>query len=1100
MEIKSDEDRISVWFENEVSHFKIEDLNPDTIAETIGLDFKPTTLIHKVTKNVIKLSKIDEFKVGQQYKIKSRINSTKSKDLLLWDSDSFKHILQNTVILSKSAYCLTDEECKSFLKMNMTKHYVENIFRSQDDSCPFIVAEELISNRVYISFRGSQSISDWKECMKAFKCPNISSTISTGKFHAGFLNRAKKFPLQKVLNNKDFAEKSFVFCGHSMGGAVATIVAIFAIVEEEKKRKATGKSDKNRQITCFTFGAPLVGDLKLKQFCDKNGISKYLYHSVNFMDPIPRLLSYGICLEAMSKKINEQVAALVQCLSKESSEHFDKKKNDLIKQKSDYVEMLGKVAPILEMTLNFACCVTPKDSQLRNIASMGKDIIASIQSMESFRKDETNNLYMEIGNFLFLSDSKNESVKAPFNKLTLIQEHMEFSKKLCFDQNIIAHNLENYEETLKIWGIPSSPFSVVLQCGIGQDSFFEGRTIKLINPYLPKIDEALLTKLFSEKNNLLRLRLTGINLDCIVIEKCNFNLGFPFGNNVDKIRMSITVDDSIDVVHLDQNLDINDDINLSDHGTEIIVTTLFGSCRYQLKKDQLRELNVLSVSQFMHNDNVSKLIKMAIQRGIGMAEINKISSGFNKSYLDVPIVKKVKKLAGLCSIKNEIQDANKIFCYEAEKANFILSNEMEYEKIKKLCDMISDYLKSPLKIEAQTSVTKMIGLTIATVTGGGIFAVAAGPGLLMIGAIEAVSGILMTGVGVFGGLGTGIVTHLLWKESIVEENYREILNYILKILIKHSKNEKEKDEIKIQKVSDLREDGSTHSLEKALLMVYNKAKGVENFSGTDLEKCSTNSKEMIVQRIKCIKVIHQIREILSKQCYIGVVGIQNAGKTTLLKKIWDIQGEVGMLKHTTKPQTYKINKNIYVVDFPGNNSLDYHSKTFSICGSMNNLIILVTLFTGDINEMISKEIANVFKVMEGSDSTKVILCINQCGPKLKDLMAELEEIKNEPEHPNDELWMKNLKQKKTGMATSLAQKFSDKLNEYYKGKFCISHNDILFTDWMVGDESSGDSSTFGLFGVEEIKKRIREYLIQYNIYDKNDEELNKCFEKRMILK
>nr|XP_047128037.1 uncharacterized protein LOC101241641 isoform X3 [Hydra vulgaris] len=954
--------------------------------------------------------------------------------------------------------------------------------------------------KISLEARGSQSISDWKECMKAFKCPNISSTISTGKFHAGFLNRAKKFPLQKVLNNKDFAEKSFVFCGHSMGGAVATIVAIFAIVEEEKKRKATGKSDKNRQITCFTFGAPLVGDLKLKQFCDKNGISKYLYHSVNFMDPIPRLLSYGICLEAMSKKINEQVAALVQCLSKESSEHFDKKKNDLIKQKSDYVEMLGKVAPILEMTLNFACCVTPKDSQLRNIASMGKDIIASIQSMESFRKDETNNLYMEIGNFLFLSDSKNESVKAPFNKLTLIQEHMEFSKKLCFDQNIIAHNLENYEETLKIWGIPSSPFSVVLQCGIGQDSFFEGRTIKLINPYLPKIDEALLTKLFSEKNNLLRLRLTGINLDCIVIEKCNFNLGFPFGNNVDKIRMSITVDDSIDVVHLDQNLDINDDINLSDHGTEIIVTTLFGSCRYQLKKDQLRELNVLSVSQFMHNDNVSKLIKMAIQRGIGMAEINKISSGFNKSYLDVPIVKKVKKLAGLCSIKNEIQDANKIFCYEAEKANFILSNEMEYEKIKKLCDMISDYLKSPLKIEAQTSVTKMIGLTIATVTGGGIFAVAAGPGLLMIGAIEAVSGILMTGVGVFGGLGTGIVTHLLWKESIVEENYREILNYILKILIKHSKNEKEKDEIKIQKVSDLREDGSTHSLEKALLMVYNKAKGVENFSGTDLEKCSTNSKEMIVQRIKCIKVIHQIREILSKQCYIGVVGIQNAGKTTLLKKIWDIQGEVGMLKHTTKPQTYKINKNIYVVDFPGNNSLDYHSKTFSICGSMNNLIILVTLFTGDINEMISKEIANVFKVMEGSDSTKVILCINQCGPKLKDLMAELEEIKNEPEHPNDELWMKNLKQKKTGMATSLAQKFSDKLNEYYKGKFCISHNDILFTDWMVGDESSGDSSTFGLFGVEEIKKRIREYLIQYNIYDKNDEELNKCFEKRMILK
>jgi hypothetical protein len=39
----------------------------------------------------------------------------------------------------------------------------------------------------------------------------------------------------------------------------------------------------------------------------------------------------------------------------------------------------------------------------------------------------------------------------------------------------------------------------------------------------------------------------------------------------------------------------------------------------------------------------------------------------------------------------------------------------------------------------------------------------------------------------------------------------------------------------------------------------------------------------------------------------------------------------------------QISEKVYVVDFPGSNSLDYHSKTFSICGAMNNLILVTML-------------------------------------------------------------------------------------------------------------------------------------------------------------
>ena len=106
--------------------------------------------------------------------------------------------------------------------------------------------------------RGSMSVNDWKDNMKAFRV----SDKGKGKFHAGFLSRANLFPLKKILDEKDYKDKDIVFCGHSMGGAVATIVAIFAMLEEKKRE---GFEKKRRAIKCFTFGAPMVGDADLQK-------------------------------------------------------------------------------------------------------------------------------------------------------------------------------------------------------------------------------------------------------------------------------------------------------------------------------------------------------------------------------------------------------------------------------------------------------------------------------------------------------------------------------------------------------------------------------------------------------------------------------------------------------------------------------------------------------------------------------------------------------------------------------------------------------------------------------------------------------------------
>ena len=144
-----------------------------------------------------------------------------------------------------------------------------------------------------------------------------------------------------------------------------------------------------------------------------------------------------------------------------------------------------------------------------------------------------------------------------------------------------------------------------------------------------------------------------------------------------------------------------------------------------------------------------------------------------------------------------------------------------------------------------------------------------------------------------------------------------------------------------------------------------------------------------MKKIKAIQSIHRIREIFSQQCFIVIVGLQNAGKTTIIKKIWNVGGNPAFLNDTLNAEMYQITQKVLVIDFPGNDSLCYCSKTFLICGAMNNMIIAVISFTGDANINQSQETAKILEVKKGSKPTKVILCISKCSPYLAELGQEL---------------------------------------------------------------------------------------------------------------
>ena len=232
-------------------------------------------------------------------------------------------------------------------------------------------------------------------------------------------------------------------------------------------------------------------------------------------------------------------------------------------------------------------------------------------------------------------------------------------------------------------------------------------------------------------------------------------------------------------------------------------------------------------------------------------------------------------------------------------------------------------------------------------------------------------------------------------------------------------------------ITDLIDEDNIFSNEEVFLRLA--AKNIwESFGDCSISNFTRKNKEEVVKRIKVIRSIHRIRKIFSQQCFIGVVGLQNAGKTTLVKKIWNVGGKPGNFNHTSKAEMYQITQKLLVVDFPGNDSLGHYSKTFSICGAMNNIIIAVIPFSGDANKNQSQEIAKIFEVKKGSKSTKVILCINKCGPFLAELRQELSLQKKPVDY--------------------LKQDFVNKLNDYYEENEIsvhLSEVDILFTDWEL---------------------------------------------------
>lgn len=135
-----------------------------------------------------------------------------------------------------------------------------------------------------VSFRGSISVRNIMSVLNDKLCP-FSYREHSFNVHKGILETFNGLSdeLTDMLTDDMSKQQNILFCGHSMGGSMAEFAALYYGLMFHGRYN----------ISCHTFGAPLVGDQQFIDVFDRS--VKEHAHFVNMGDVVPLLpLTYDV--------------------------------------------------------------------------------------------------------------------------------------------------------------------------------------------------------------------------------------------------------------------------------------------------------------------------------------------------------------------------------------------------------------------------------------------------------------------------------------------------------------------------------------------------------------------------------------------------------------------------------------------------------------------------------------------------------------------------------------------------------------------------------------------------------------------------------------
>lgn len=157
--------------------------------------------------------------------------------------------------------------------------------------------------KLYIIFRGTSDLKDVYEDIHLLQHSLIVDNVTVGRVHQGFLAcfRSLESELDHYINRWIHNIDTIIFCGHSLGGGIATLAsAVYGAKFTDKK------------IICHTIGSPRVGNGDFVKWYEQQVFESVRIY--NKEDPVPLLpasiyythVGGGICLtESRAALVND---------------------------------------------------------------------------------------------------------------------------------------------------------------------------------------------------------------------------------------------------------------------------------------------------------------------------------------------------------------------------------------------------------------------------------------------------------------------------------------------------------------------------------------------------------------------------------------------------------------------------------------------------------------------------------------------------------------------------------------------------------------------------------------------------------------------------
>ena len=179
---------IKIVYKGESYEVDIEDISPEDLQECFDLPKPPKFLLDENANTMISYKHWrSKLKVGSIYRIKEPGNNavTSVKDGVDEEEEaknatgmdeSFRDIVLHSLIASTAVYKMehkdSDEKfLKHYMYEQMNNHFFDYIIPSKHGENFYLIAKETKVNRIYVAFRGSKDLLDWKYNLQVmFRC------------------------------------------------------------------------------------------------------------------------------------------------------------------------------------------------------------------------------------------------------------------------------------------------------------------------------------------------------------------------------------------------------------------------------------------------------------------------------------------------------------------------------------------------------------------------------------------------------------------------------------------------------------------------------------------------------------------------------------------------------------------------------------------------------------------------------------------------------------------------------------------------------------------------------------------------------------------